>query len=357
MKNILKSLLLLSLIMTTCRVEGQILNPGEKIPAGAIVYSLPITTIHLVVEAEHQSFIAGPYARFAQKYLGVEAKTESGEYYKIKSIEMIPYIEADPSLNISLNLGNQRHASANFLEMINQGLIIWSDSYAGKEQKMYYPQLKSEEIFAKSVSAPNLANESSTLYRTVQTESGTERVAVRQSQTVERSLESKAEEVASQIFNLRAKRLNIITGDTDATFSGDAMRAAIEEINRLEDEYLALFFGKVKEDVQRASFDVIPVKNNERQIYIAFRISELVGLLPAGNLSGRPIVLELITEAGSTEYSLGGATTKDAVLYRKPVMVNARLMDGQELLLQSRLPIYQLGTLLSFPINIATGRL
>ena len=31
------------------------------------------------------------------------------------------------------------------------------------------------------------------------------------------------------ILSLRQNRINIITGNTDATFSGDALRAAIEE--------------------------------------------------------------------------------------------------------------------------------
>lgn len=357
MKGTLKILLVLSLLMTAYRVDGQILNPGEKIPAGAIVYSLPITTVHLIVEAEYESFTAGPYARFAQKYLGVEAKLESGNSYSIKSVEMVPYIEADPSVNIALNLGNQRNASANFLEMINQGLIVWSDSYTGKANKVRYPQLKSEELFAGAMTAPNLTSEKSTLYTTIRTASGTERVAVQQSQVVEKSAEKRAEEASDQIFNLRTKRLNIITGDTDATFSGDALRAAVEEINRLEDEYLSLFMGKKRTGTQRMSFDIVPVKNNEKQIYIAFRISETSGLMPANNLSGRPVVLELVAESGEGSLSSDISAGKGTVLYRKPAIVNARLMDGQQLLMQSRIPVYQLGTTLSFPLNIATGKL
>ncbi len=357
MKNTLKIVFVLALIFASTNSYSQILNPGEKIPAGAIVYSLPSTTIHLSVEAEFESFVAGPYARFAQKYLGVEARQESGETYKIKSVEMIPFVEADPSVNIALNLGNQRNASANFLEMIDQGLIIWSDSYAGKEQKMQYPTLRNEDLFRKSVTASNLTNEQSTLYRTVRSSTGTERIAVQQSQVVEKSLEKRAEEVAGNIFHLRSKRLNIITGDTDATFSGDAMRAAIEEINRLEEEYLALFYGKRSNGSQRMTFDIVPDKDADKQIYIAFRLSESSGLLPANNLSGRPVVLELVPESAGSAYALDANTGKDAVVYRKPVMVNARLMDGQDLVIQSRIPVYQLGTLLSFPINIATGRL
>jgi len=339
-------------------LSSQILNPGDRVPAGAIVYSLPVTNIHLVVETTHELFVAGPYAKYAQKYLGIEAVEENRESYKLSSVELMPYIEADPSINIALYLGNQRNASANFLEMINQGLIMWSDSYAGKSQKIQFSDLNSNALYVKSMAGSNLTSEKSTLYRTVQSASGAERVAVQQSHIVEKSIEKRAEEIAAQIFHLRAKRLNIITGDTDATFSGDALRAAVEEINRLEDDYLALFMGKTTTSTQKMSFDVVPKSGNEKQIYIAFRLSETSGLMPANNLSGRPIVLELIKEEQIAAVNMdASASGKGRVTYRKPAVVNARIMDGQELIMQSRIPVYQLGVLLSFPLDVATGRL
>ncbi len=343
-------------VLCAFSLNAQVLNPGESAPAGALVYSLPSTTLHLRVEAHYEDFVAGPYARFASKYLGVEASLENYKRYKISSIELIPYIEADPSVNIAINLSRSRNASANFLEMINQGLIIWSDSYSGKNSKVVYPNMNSEDLFTRSMTTSNLSKEKTTLYRTVQTATGVERVAVQQNQVIEKSLERRAEETAALIFRLRSKRLDIITGDTDATFSGDAMRAVIEEINRLEQEALSLFLGKVSTGIQTASFDVIPSISNERQMYIAFRVSDDLGLLPANNLSGRPITLEVVIDPASRSVASQQAS-KGAVLYRKPVMTNVRISDGQTMLLMSRVPIYQLGATLSFPIDIATGRL
>lgn len=357
MKIVLKILLTVSAFALCTVSRAQIINPGDKVPAGAIVYSLPVTNLQIVAQATFENFTAGPYARFAQKYLGVTAREDNNTTYRLSSVEITPFIEADQSVNIALNLGNNRNASANFLEMTNLGLIMWSDTYAGKSQKIKYPNLNSTHLFTKAASTSNLTNERSTLYRTVQTATGTERVAVQQSQVVEKSLEKRAEETAAAIFRLRAKRLEIITGETDATFSGDALRAAIEEINRLEDEYLALFMGKVATGSQIVTFDLLPKSSNDKQIYIAFRLSETQGLLPAGNLSGRPIVLELINEDPQAPVSMDVAPARGRVIYRKPAMMNAKLMDGQTLILQSRIPMYQFGQTLSFPIEIATGRL
>ncbi|MFA6334723.1 MAG: DUF4831 family protein [Bacteroidales bacterium] len=357
MNKILKAGLLSVFVFFTVKAESQMLKQGDKLPLGAVVYSLPSTTIRFVAEAGHESFIAGPYAKFAQKYLGIQAREESGEFYKLNSVEMAPFIEADHSSNIALNIGSSKNASANFLEFISQGLIVWSDSYAGKDEKMRFPAMQDNAAFVSTLSTSNLTSEKSTLYKTVQSASGLERVAVQQNQIVEKSLEKRAEETAALIFKLRAKRVDIITGETDATFSGEALKSAIDEINRLESEYLCLFIGKSAFDTQRVSFEVVPSADNSKQIYIAFRISDNLGLLPPDNLSGRPIVLELTPEEKiSDSPNMDMTSTKGRVLYRRPAIMIARVLDGQNLLLQARTPVYQLGSILSFPLEVAIAK-
>ena len=337
--------------------KSQILAPGELAPQGAIVYSLPLTSFRLIAEASHESFIAGPYAKYAQKYLGIQARETSGDTYTLNSVQLIPYTEADRSSNIALNIGNSKTASANFLEMTSQGVIIWSDSRVTKGGNMRFPAKADMAVFEKSQSTSNLTSVNTTLYKTVQAASGLERVPVQQSQVIEKSPEKRAEETAGLIFRLRAKRMEIITGETDATFSGDALRAAIDEINRLESEYLTLFTGKSVSDIQKMEFDVVPKAENPKQLYIAFRISETQGLLTSDNVAGRPIVMELVQDGdNTTKVNMDLALAKGRVLYRKPAIMNARVSDGQNILLQTRVAVYQLGSTLSFPIEVATGK-
>ncbi len=80
---------------------------------------------------------------------------------------MTPYIEADYSANYAVNLGNSKNASANFLEFMSQGLIVWSDSYAGKNEKMRFQNTKKELEFNQIQTTQITAK--SALYKTVQT--------------------------------------------------------------------------------------------------------------------------------------------------------------------------------------------
>lgn len=317
-------------------------------PSGTILYSLPKTTIHLTVTAEKESFLAGPYAKYAQKYLGNEARTEDAESYSIKTVDIAPYIEADMDNCYTANMTAKEAQSSNFIKFCSQGLIAMSDSYTGKSEAWRFPSIAGNEAFAGKGVSGNLTNATTTLYKSVKTDGGFSKVAVQQSEVVEKSLEKKAAEAAQTIFNLRKSRVQIITGDTDATYSGEAMKAALDEISRLEQEYLTLFYGITETSEQTMNFDVIPTTDNKKQMYIAFRISDTEGLLPAGNVDGRPVVLQLtkdgeIASQGGSMLSAATAKLKKSISYRTPATVTAKLIDGDVVILQTRFPVYQLG--------------
>lgn len=332
---------------------AQVLD-GTEAPAGAIVYSLPSTTLAFKVTAEHEAYQAGPYAQYAKKYLGIDVKQQSGDFYKIKSIEMVPYVEADPFVSAAISLQGSKAAPATFMSLCSQGLVVLSDGYKGKSAQWRFPSAVDAQEFLNGT-ASNIHNTSTTLYRTVMGAEGLEKIPVKQEQAVVKSLEKKAEETAQMIFNLRQKRVDIITGDTDATFSGEAMAATLAEIKRLEEEYMSMFVGKSVFDEQTAVFDVVPKASNTKHMYIAFRLSESQGLLPANNVGGRPFVLELVQDVepiAPTSVSEAALNTKGRVAYRKPVTVIAKVLDGQKLLMQTRIPVYQLGKIMSFPIDM-----
>lgn len=355
MRRKLNFILATALFVAVCAsANAQVLNATEPVPAGAIVYSLPSTTISLKVTAQHEAYVAGPYAAFAKKYLGIDVRQESGDFYTIKSIEMVPYVEADAAVSAAVNLSGSKVAPANFLSLCSQGLIVLSDGYTGKPTDWRFPSAVNGQEFLKGATS-NIGNTTTTLYKTVVGEAGLEKVPVKQTQTVEKSLEAKAEETAQMIFKLRQNRVDIITGNTDATFSGEAMAATLKEIARLEEEYMSMFIGKSVKDEQTVVFDVVPSARAAKQMYIAFRLSDTQGLLPANNMQGRPFVLELVAEGGEifpTSVEEAALNTRGRVAYRKPLTVTAKLMDGQKVLIQSRVPVYQLGQILSFPIDV-----
>jgi len=319
----------------------------EQLPSGVVVYALPRTSIQLSVEAIHEVFTAGPYAQFAPKYLGIEAPTENKESFSLKSVDLRWAVEADPARTFTIAIKDSK-AAESFLAMTSTGMVALFENSAATAVPWRFSNEARIQDFNYRGHESHLARESTTFFRNVQTARGFERVPVQQSQVVEKNTERRAEEAANAIFNLRKKRMELITGENDA-LSGEAMRAALEEINRMEQEYMSLFVGKSSFDTQSANFEVVPDPTQTRQMYIAFRLSDTQGLLAPDNMGGRPIVLELVSDRRPAPTNANDNKGR-RVSYRIPEVVQARLLDGQNLLLQTRVPVYQLGRVMTFPL-------
>lgn len=346
------------------------LEKGQTPPDGVVIYSLPMTSIHLSVEAVCETYTPGPYSKWAKKYLGIDVPQEASTSYTLSNIRMTPYLEADRSCSYIVNLDGflGEASTASFFEFSSQGLLLLSDESKGKGDSWRFPSIAPGTEVLSSEATANLTSTETTLYRTVRNESGDyDRVAVRQSQVVEKSPEKKAQEAAAMILSLRENRINIITGNTDATFSGDALRAAVEEIGRLEEEYMSLFTGSTATSLQQMSFDVVPESGKSEELTVAFRLSDTQGLLPPDDVSGRPIVMEITPEDNedvlytdqiiaevepSKARARHEAALRGNIFYRIPGICTIRVIDGQNLILKSRMPVYQKGEDLTFPVHV-----
>ena len=323
----------------------------QQLPNGVVVYALPKTTLKINAEAIREVFTAGPYARFAPKYLGFEVAVDDKVSYTLKSLEMEYFVEADAAKTFTVALKDSK-SSSNFLSMTSTGLVAMFENNAASSLPWRFGADARQQQFTNRGHESTLTKETTTFYREVRTDSGFERVPVQQSQVVEKNVERRAEETANAIFALRKRRMEMITEGVDG-LSGDAMRAALEELNRMEKEYLSLFTGKSSFDTQSAGFEVIPSPTQAKQLYIAFRFSESQGLMMRDNVAGRPVVLEL-DESGTRPLATNAHDTDKGrrVSYRIPEVMTARLSDGQNVLLEMRVPMYQFGVVMTFPIDV-----
>lgn len=306
-----------------------------------VEYALPKSVLVFNVKAEKTEFFAGPYAQFAAKYLGVEVETADKASYSVSEVSLKAKSEADQNSRYSASLTPA--ARRDYMSLTTQGLVSRPGTPVVAGSDWRFAQSRSADFSAKGLPS-NLTQESNILY-------GKGRASVRQKEVVEKSDEQKAREVADKIFAIREQKYKILVGDTDATYSGEAMKATIDELNRMENEYLTLFTGYSESQQVEGSFEVIPVKGT--LLYVAFRVSDEEGLVQADNLAGKPYLLELVPEAiaeaesqpESAPAKKKGKAAPEPVLlhYRIPAICTAKLSDGQATLLQTRVPVYQFG--------------
>lgn len=274
----------------------------------------PKTKLTFDVSAQLEQFYAGPYARYAQKYLGVEANEEDSSKATLTSVVM--------------KYGSDTEAS---------GTSVWSK-----------PGFAQSGFESRGVSA-NYTSEAATLFS-----AGAASRIVSQSVTVEKTPEQKAREAADMVFLLRRNRIQIITGDTDATYSGEAMKAAIDELAALEQEYLSLFLGYTITQEQKVTFELSPSSDAKDQIYVIFRLSDQEGLLPAEEIGGKPYYLDIAPQemASAPAADPRAASRAKAVqTVRIPAICDLKVSDGVKTFLQSRIPVYQLGEDRVYPVQ------
>lgn len=346
MKRIFRTILALAVLAVPFVASAQ----SNADPEGYVTYSLPMTTITLDVEAVQETFYAGPYAKYAEKYLGIKPRMKDETTVQLSQIKMTPYVEADQNCRYSVNI-KKGTLNPSVFSLSAAGLVTFADAKFADETVWRFPVKSDGDFSGKGVSS-NLTSEATTLYKNEKKESAYNRVSVQQNMVVEKTLEQKAAETAATILDLRRQRLQIVTGDTDATYSGEAMGAAIGELARLEQEYMTLFVGYSEYQTQQMRFDVVPEAGRENQMYIAFRISDKNGLLPSDDMTGRPVVMEIqpqVFEAVKVAKEQKG----EVVRYRIPSVCTVKIKNGADILLQSRVPVYQLGQESSLPVAVA----
>ena len=106
--------------------------------------------------------------------------------------------------------------------------------------------------------------------------------------------EEQAASTAEMIFSLRKHRLDLITGEAGENVFGAGLKAALDEIARMEKECLDMFYGSktTTEQVHTFNVAITPDKNE----YMVCRFSDAMGIVAVDDLSGKPIVIKVETD-------------------------------------------------------------
>ncbi len=89
---------------------------------------------------------------------------------------------------------------------------------------------------------------------------------------------------------------------------------------------------------------------------ILFRFSPETGVLEPSDISGRPVVVEMISankvdNINIIESDLSSGERYDKIYYRVPEVVDIRVTDGRTTLGNSRQLVYQFGKVITLPAN------
>jgi hypothetical protein len=234
-----------------------------------VTYFLPKTDLIVTAEISRITLKAGPYYKYAQKYLGIDhpIKEDMVSYTLDK---MSVATKAVPDENKSYLVAFKTKTTAPFICLTEDGLICTVNADYEIEKPAPLQQSKKEE------QTPEID------VRSVLTEEYFQAGSVGKM----------AEIAAKQIYRLRESRTDLLTGEIqNVPKDGAAMKLVLEQINMQEKVLMEQFSGSKTVETQTYEVHVSPV--DELDKYILFRFSKHLGIVKSDDLSGDPVYLNL----------------------------------------------------------------
>lgn len=314
-----------------------------------IAYSLPRTGITVHVKAVKESFVPGPYAAYAEQLLGiknVKAKAESN--WKIAEIKIETFSEPDPG-QVYKAMGD----AAFLLNLTPEGCLagINCDNLPVKAHPV-----KTNLVSAK----PEFEDGFSFDYFT-DTPFYTPGDSTNNYQPIRVDVGQKAAEAAQRVLDCRMNQYDMAAGMLDEFHpDGEAYKISLNELKKEEKSYLSLFVGRTTYKKDQFSINFVPTKADGKGEVI-FRISDEKGVVPASDLSGKPVMVEFKTEKALAQKYSAMATSENpnagssGVYYRMPGMATIKIIHELNTIATARATIAQFGPVAPLPEDLLYG--
>lgn len=308
--------------VTQAQTQVKKINP-EFTNDGGVVYSLPKTSLVIHANITKYTYKAGPYFRYAEKYLGIkDPVTKDHTLYKLEDVRVLN--EGIPDPNNTYLITFKKGTTAPFVYLTEEGLLCSINAeYSAEESELQKARkkVKQEKVRDVSVFSEELI--------------------------LAGSISKQAEVAAKQIYRIRESRMNILTGEADnLPPDGEAMKIVIQQLEEEERALTNLFAGVITKQQDYYETTIEPSESPQR--IIAFRFSDLRGALPSDDLGGTPIYLkttpiQIAPQLTEKELAKKMKSLK-GVVYNVPGSVMVELSKQGEILFQEELPVAQFGT-------------
>lgn len=303
-KHAILLILLLSSVMLWAQkpsVKVFNINQAGSLPEHGIIYSLPMNKIKIHVTAIKKVIKAGPFKDYAQKYLGEANVVKADKVaWEINKIDLFPTAHIDTSQIYVVSTTGDNFA--NYISITDEGFLKAINLRESAEEikqrsvSATNPALKSQNkslSYSQLSTTQTLVEKVDTVYKRVQQDTMVVRVPIVRRQLVQKSREQKAAEIAKLLFTLRDDKnaLLIGEGDGNALPDGAALKQMLAEMDRLENEYMAMFIGKSWQEVYHFEYEYTPNQMRSFERKVLFKLSSQFGILPADDSKGVPILL------------------------------------------------------------------
>lgn len=289
-----------------------------------ITYSLPKTLLQIDAEVTKSACKAGPYYKYAEKYLGVKnVVSEDNVYYELNKVTLRNLGVPDPDQTFVVEF--KPGTVAPYAYLTEDGLLCTINAD-------YETPAAPVKKTAPAEKTPAPADELS-----VYTEEF----------LMAGSVSKQAEVAAKQIYRIRESRMNILTGEADnLPPDGEAMKLVIAQLDAQEQALVSLFTGTCTKEVTHHTFSVVPQGDVEKEVL--FRFSRLLGIVGADDLGGAPVYFNLkVTERAEPlpeKEAQKKAKSMKGIIYNVPGKATVSLVTDNKVLYKGEVQVTQFGS-------------
>ena len=320
-----KILVALTIIFSTITYAAE----GEKKVAAnfndySVSYMLPKTVIDIDIELSLTQLKAGPYANYSQKYLGIPANvtTDSKSWTLVgvsATVSRIP--DSEKIYNVQLKSG-----ATPYIYIDEEGVLLAVNATPMLENK-------EEVVVGESEMTNSALDDKSYSY------------ALTEEMLLSGSSIRMAELAAKQIYRIRESRTDLITGESDQKFDGEALKLMLQQLDEQETRLTVMLLGT--KQTQRNTIRVRYIPEGECEGVVVARVSEKDGLVSSDNLSGEPIYISLDNVVRATyptdSKGLPFVLPENSVIYNIPGSAQLRLNYQGEDLYNKKVDLTQFG--------------
>lgn len=295
---------------------------------GSVRYALPTTTLKVTVSVSKVQDVRGYFADYAESLLGLTNIIQQNRtYYTLNSVDVEPITIPDESKIYEAFTSNMEIA-----KLWQQEKMTANDVFFVSPLTAYTVHTATLPDFFKNYADISYTQQSESFVDTKIIDGVVTQVPASHTKTVSKSFESKAREAADAIMKSRKDQYNLVAGEQETPYSGEAIQTMLSELKAWENNYMSLFTGISISDTITYVFYVAPESLNP---VTAFYFDATKGFsqdkgtaAEAYNLVFNRIYKKAVTELVEINYPLYCYVTRDA----KPVQVslthaNAKVHD------------------------------
>ena len=221
---------------------------------GKVQYALPTTTLKVTVSVSKVQDIRGYFADYAESLLGLTNIIQQNRtYYKLNSVDIEPITAPDDSKVFAAYTSNYDLA-----KLWQEESMAAADVLAATPPITYTTHTATLPDFFKNYADISYTQQSETFVDTKIIDGVVTQVPASHTKTVSKSFESKAREAADAIVKSRKDQYNLVAGEQETPYSGEAIQTMLAELKSWENNYMSLFSGVSIADTMVYVFYVTP---------------------------------------------------------------------------------------------------